>query len=160
MKEKPLVTRSGFLRLVDKLHYLKHVVRPGVIEELQEARAFGVNIYNSQYMLAREKHRLLERKIQELEEKISHSEILVGCRFYVRRVFIGTVVDLENVDTGEVNRYTIVGPLESDVSNGKLASNSPVGSAILGKFEGDVVKVKTPSGTRIYRIVAIENLDP
>ncbi len=152
---RAIITREGFLRLVDRLSYLKHTVRPRVIEELQNARSFGININNTQFIHAREKHILLEREIHELEEKINHSEILVGCKFYVKRVYIGTKVEIENLDTGEVRTYKVVGPYESDVSNGKLASTSPVGSAILGKFEGDIIQVKVPIGTRTYKILSI-----
>ncbi len=150
-----IITRDGFLRLIDRLNYLKHVVRPRVVEELKEARSFGINLNNTQFINAREKHIILEKNIHDLEDKIHRSEILVGCRFYVKRVFIGTEVEIENLETGEVNSYKIVGPYESDVANGRLSSTSPVGRAILGKFEGDVVRVEVPAGTRRYRILSI-----
>ncbi|SFM43481.1 GreA/GreB family elongation factor [Thermodesulforhabdus norvegica] len=153
--DKVIITREGFLRLIDKLNHLYHVVRPQVIEELQEARAFGVNVHNLQYINARERQLMLQRKIHELESKIEKSEVLVGSTFYCKRVFIGTVVEIENVETGERTTYCLVGPYESDVSNGKLASDSPVGRALLGKFEGEEVFVETPAGIRHYKICSI-----
>lgn len=152
---KVIITRDGFLRLVDKLYHLYHVVRPRVVEDLQEARAFGVNVHNVQYIHARERHMMLQRNINELEEKVYKSEVLVGCTFYCKRVFIGTTVDLENMETGDILTFTVVGPYESDVSNGRLASNSPVGKAILGHFEGEEITVETPTGMKTYRIRSI-----
>lgn len=153
--DKVIITREGLLRLVDKLHHLYHVVRPQIIEELRESMAFGVNAHNLQYINARERQLMLQRKINDLEDKIEKSEVLVGSTFYCKRVFIGTTVDIENMETGERMTYCLVGPYESDVSKGKLASDSPVGRALLGRFEGEEVEIETPSGIRHYKIRAI-----
>lgn len=63
---------------------------------------------------------------------------------------------IRNIDTGEQREYQLVGPYESDVSNGKLSIDSPVGRSLLGRHEGEEITVYTPGGIRIYRIVAIQ----
>jgi transcription elongation factor GreA len=149
------ITRRGYHRLLKELVHLRHVVRPEVLEELQEARSFGVKLDNQQYLLARERHIVLQKKIQDLEEKVARSEIFVGRKFYLRQVGFGTAIVIQNVETGETYHYVLVGPYESDVSNGNLSIESPVGRCLMGHREGDEVTVYTPTGIRIYRILSI-----
>lgn len=150
------ITRHGYRCLMRELLHLKRVVRPRVVEELQEARAFGVKMDNQQYLLARENHLVLQRKIQELEEKLRQCEVFVGRKFLYKRAAFGTFIVVRNVDSGETRRYQLVGPYESDVTTGRLSVDSPVGRCLLGRGEGDEVTVITPAGIRIYAIQSIE----
>jgi transcription elongation factor GreA len=154
--EKVPITRPGYRRLVRELTYLRHVIRPTVIEELQEARAFGVKLDNQQYLLARERHLVLQRKIRELERMITECEVVVGRKFFKKRVGFGVLVVIQNVDTGLKCEYQLVGPYESDVARGKLSIDSPVGRCLMGCREGEEVTVHTPAGLRFYRILSIE----
>ena len=97
-----------------------------------------------------------QKKINDLEEKLAGCEIVVGRKFFFKQVSFGTVITIQNLESGEVNRYQMVGPWESDVSDGKLSIDSPVGHGLMGHREGDEVLVYAPSGARSYRIVSIE----
>jgi transcription elongation factor GreA len=131
-------------------------VRPEVLDDLCEARGYGIKIENQQYLAARERHVILQKKINDLEEKLARCEIVVGRKFLVKLVSFGTVITIENTESGEVCRFQMVGPWESDVTDGKLSVNSPVGSGLMGHREGDVVYVATPAGPRSYRVLSIE----
>ena len=135
---------------------MRKVVRPEVLDELCEARGYGVKIENQQYLAARERQLGLEKKINDIEKKLAHCEIVVGRKFFYKQVGFGTVISIKNLESGEVCRYQMVGPWESDVSDGKLSVDSPVGSGMLGHREGDEVLVYTPSGARMFRILSIE----
>jgi transcription elongation factor GreA len=154
--EKVPITRSGYHRLMRQLLHLRHVIRPTVIEELQEARSFGAKVDNQQYLLARERHLILQRKINELERMITDCEIVVGRKFFRKQVGFGVVIVIRNIDTGLECEYQMVGPYESDVSQGKLSIDSPVGRCLMGCHEGEDVTVYTPSGIRVYRILSID----
>ena len=156
MKPKVPITRNGYRRLIRELSHLRRIVRPEVLDELREARGYGVKIENQQYLVARERHAILQKKINDLEEKLAGCEIFVGRKFFFKQVGFGTVITIKNLQSGEINRFQIVGPWESDVSGGKLSIDSPVGQGVMGHREGDEVLVYTPSGTRFYRILAIE----
>lgn len=149
------ITRNGYYRLLRDLVYLRRVVRPAVLEELQEARNYGVKLDNQQYLCARERQLTLQRKIQDLEQKLEDCEVVVGRKFYFKQAGFGTVIVIQNLDTGEVSQYQLVGPYESDVNNSKISIESPVGKCLLGRYEGDEVTVYTPSGVRIYQILSI-----
>jgi len=155
MRKVP-ITRYGHHRLLKELVYLRRVVRPAVLEDLREARAFGIKIDNQQYLLARERHLVLDKKIRDLEEKLSHCEIFAGRKFTLKQVGFGATTRIQNVDTGEKCLFQMVGPYESDITNGKLSIESPLGSCLMGRCEGEDVTVCTPAGIRVYRILAIE----
>ena len=138
------------------MSHLRRVVRPEVLDELQEARGYGVKIENQQFMAARERHANLQKRINDLEEKLACCEIVVGRKFFFKQAGFGTVVTIVDLNSGEVGRYQLVGPWESDINSGKLSIHSPVGRGVMGHREGDEVVVYTPSGTRSFRIISIE----
>ena len=150
------ITRNGHRRLLRELAYLRGVVRPEVLDELREARGYGVKIENQQYLHARERHVILQKKINDLEEKLAGCEIVVGRKFIVKQVGFGAVITVKNLESGEVHRFEMVGPWESDVSGGKLSVDSPVGRSLMGRGEGEEVLAVTPSGTRSYWVLSIE----
>lgn len=150
------ITRPGYRQLLQDLLHLRRDVRPVVLEELQEARAFGVRMDNQQYLAARERHMVVQRKIMELEQKLARCEIVVGRKLILKRAGFGAVIRIRNEDTGETCRYELVGPYESNVTGGKLSIDSPVGRSLVGRGEGEEVVVYAPSGMRIYRILSIE----
>jgi transcription elongation factor GreA len=154
--QKIPITRNGYRNLLKELIYLRRVRRPQVLEELQDARLFGAKFDNQQYLLAREKHAVLQKKIHDLEQKLADCEVFVGRKFCCKQIAFGTVTLVENLDTGEQHRYQLVGPYESDVSRGKLSIHSPVGRGLLDHREGDEISVYTPNGMRIYRILSIQ----
>jgi len=155
MRKNP-ITRNGYRRLVRELAYLRKVVRPEVLDDLREARGYGVKIENQQYLAARERHLRLEKRIQDIEDKLANCEIVVGRKYFFKQVGFGTIIMIKNLESGEVNQYQMVGPWESDISDGKLSVDSPVGRGVLGHYEGDEVLVYTPSGARLFRILEIE----
>ena len=73
-------------------------------------------------------------------------------------VIFGTTVDIANVETDEQVTYQIVGDDEADIKQGKLSVSSPIARALVGKEEGDVVAVKTPSGLIEYEIVEVRHI--
>ena len=105
------ITRIGYHRLLRDLLILRRDVRPAVLEELQEARAFGVRLDNQQYLAARERHVVLQRRILELEQKLAGCEIVVGRRVIIKQAGFGAVIRILNVDTGETTSYELVVPM-------------------------------------------------
>ena len=73
-------------------------------------------------------------------------------------MIFGTTVEIANVETDESVTYQIVGEDEADIKQGKLSVGSPIARALVGKSEGDVVGVKTPSGLVEYEIVEVRHV--
>lgn len=151
-----VISRREHLRLLDKLAYLYHVVRPKILEEVQNARIWCHRKDNSEYVDARSRLARLYSNIEEIETKIAKSEILVGCKSYSNKIAIGATVTVQNIEDGKTSRYVLVGPNESDVHNGYLSLASPMGRALLGHKPGDEVIFEAPSGLKIYRVITVE----
>ena len=149
------ITREGYERLKEELKRLKSVERPKIIREIAEARAHGDLSENAEYVAAKEKQSLIEGRIAELEAKLAECEVVERAEETPEQVVFGCVVELKDLDTGQVVRYQIVGEDESDPRNGRISLTSPLGRALIGHRVGDEVEVHTPRGERAYEILRI-----
>lgn len=156
MKKVP-ITRQGYRDLMNELSRLKRVDRVQAMKAIEEARSHGDLTENAEYDAAKEKQAFIERKIYDIESRLTHSEIIEIKNLSNDKVVFGSVVFLENLDTGERVQYQLVGPDESDVKQGKISSNSPVGRALIGKKVNDEVSVRAPGGMRNFQIVRIDS---
>ncbi len=142
-ENKFIMTAEGFLEAENELNELKNVRRPEVIKALKEARALGDLSENADYDAARNEQAIIEAKIQELEYKLEHAEIIDNKDKNV--VNLGSVVTITDED-GEVEEYKIVGSMEADPFDNKISNESPLGVALLKHKVGDTVKVESPNG--------------
>jgi transcription elongation factor GreA len=156
MKKVP-ITRQGYRDLMSELGRLKRVDRVQAMKAIEEARSHGDLTENAEYDAAKERQGLIEGKIRHIESRLSDSEIIDTKDLPSDRVVFGCVVVLENLDTGQQVQYEIVGPDESNVKQGKISSNSPVGSALIGKKVDDEVSVRAPGGIRNFQVVRISS---
>ncbi len=150
------MTKAGLGRLKDELKRLKAVERPKIVKESAEARSHGDLSENAEYHAAKEKQSHLEGRILQVEDWIARAEVIEVSKLKGDRVVFGATVTLADGDSGDEVRYRIVGELEADLKQGKISVTSPIARAIIGKQEGDVVKVRTPGGEREYEINAVE----
>lgn len=149
------ITPEGFARLKAELEKLRTVDRKEIIEAIQEARSHGDLSENAEYDAAKERQGLIEARIAELESKIPRFDVIDIANMKGDKVTFGATVELENIDSGEKKVYTIVGPDEADISNGKVSILSPLSRAIISKKAGDDVIVQAPGGDIEYEIVKV-----
>ncbi len=149
------ITKPGYEKLKIELQRLQRVERPTVIKAIEEARAHGDLSENAEYEAAKDKQGIIEGKILELNNQIANSEIVDLPEKVNGKVIFGCTVKVEDMETGEVSSYQLVGPYEADIQSGTLSVSSPIGKALIGKEEGDEVKVQTPKGIRNIEIVEI-----
>lgn len=153
--ERIPITLEGFTRLKTELERLKTVESPAVIEAIQEARGHGDLSENAEYDAAKERQGFIEARISELDSKMSRFDIIDISKMSGEKITFGATVTLENVDSGEEKVYKIVGPDESDISQGKVSILSPLARAILGKKAGDDAIVQAPGGEIEYEIIKV-----
>jgi transcription elongation factor GreA len=91
-----------------------------------------------------------------LTEKVGNSQVVDLPKNVDGKAVFGCVVIVEDLETGEVNSYRLVGPYEADVQAGTISVTSPIGKALIGREEGDEVKVQTPKGIRNIEIRTIQ----
>ena len=116
MMTKTPVTVNGAKLMRDELHNLKTVERPSVITAIAEARAQGDLSENAEYDAAKEKQGFIEGRIADLEGKLSTAQIIDPTELEAEgRVVFGATVELEELETGDVVSYQIVGDDEADL---------------------------------------------
>ena len=151
----PLTVR-GAQMLRDELHRLKHQDRPAVITAISEARAQGDLSENAEYDAAKERQGFIEGRIREVESKLSNAQIIDPKLLDADgRCVFGATVELEDLDTGDMVTYQIVGDDEADIKDGKIAISSPIARALIGKFAGDVAEVQAPGGVRELELIDV-----
>jgi transcription elongation factor GreA len=150
------ITTGGLGRLKEELKRLKAVERPKIVKEIAEARSHGDLSENAEYHAAKEKQSHIEGRIMQVEDWIARAEVIDVGKLSGDRVVFGATVTLADGDSGDEVRYQVVGELEADLKKGKISVTSPIARALIGRSEGDVVKVRTPGGEREYEISGVE----
>jgi transcription elongation factor GreA len=149
------MTRQGYETLKSELAHIKSVERPKNIQAIEEARAHGDLSENAEFDAAKDRQSFLEAKINELSYKLGHADIIDPRDLPKDKAVFGSNVVLENIDTGEVCQYQLVGPEESNIEQGRISVSSPLGKSLLGKKPGQEVQVNAPGGKRSYEIIKI-----
>ena len=151
------MTVAGAERLKAELQRLKSVERPAIIQAIAEARSHGDLSENADYDAAKERQGFIEGRIAEIEHKLAGAQVIDPTEIDGDgRVVFGATVELEDLDSGDVRRWQIVGEDEADIRHGKISVTSPIARALIGKNEGDTVEVQAPGGVRGYEILAVE----
>ena len=152
MAEKVIkLTKTGVEKLKAELEELKKVKRPAVVDRIKRAKDYGDLSENAEYEDARNEQSFIEGRIQEIDHMLKYSEVIESHKG--GEVGMGSVVkvDLE----GEKMEFEIVGSTEADPIAGKISSDSPIGSALVGGKTGEKVVAKTPGGEMTIKIISV-----
>jgi transcription elongation factor GreA len=153
--EKIPITRAGFARLKRELEVLRTVSIPQNIKDIEIARGHGDLSENAEYAAAKERQSYLHGKMQELENNLAMSNVIDLKSLTCEKAVFGSAVTIEDIHTGKRITYQLVGPLESDLERNRISVTSPIGRALIGKCDGDDIRVNTPGGIREFEIVEI-----
>ncbi|MEG0176332.1 transcription elongation factor GreA [Anaerorhabdus sp.] len=155
MDEKIYVTQEGLDELKKEYENLVHVVKNEVIEDLKAARAQGDLSENADYDAARDRQAQVEARIRDLEVMLNNVEIIQEKKGRSQIVKLGSTVEIEDLETKEVETFIIVGSVESDPLNGKLSNVTPLAVALLDKKVGAVVDVEVDDPYQV-RIISVK----
>lgn len=156
MNKHPM-TITGEERLRQELEQLKRVARPNVIKAIAEARAHGDLKENAEYHAAKEQQGFIEARIRDIESKLGNAQIIDISKIPNEgKVIFGSTVKLTGLENQIEVTYQIVGDDEADIKHHKISVSSPIARALIGKFEGDEVQVKTPQGVVEYEITEVK----
>jgi len=158
MHRTPLTLR-GAERLREEAAHLKKVVRPQIIAAIAEARAHGDLKENAEYHAAREQQSFTEGRIRHLEAELASAQVIDVTKLSPGgKVVFGATVTLYDEEKDSEITYQIVGDLEADIKESRIAITSPIARAMIGKEQGDEIVVKAPGGDLTYEIVNVEYL--
>ena len=155
--QRVLITPDGWKKLRDELHRLKTVERQEVIKLIEHARSLGDLSENAEYETAKQKQSFIEGRILEIEGRLGRAEVIDPEKITARdRVVFGLTVTVEDVDSGDIKKYKLVGEDESEPEEGFISVTSPVGSALIGKRVDDEIQVRVPGGIKEFLVLSIE----
>ena len=155
--EKVPMTANGHAALEVELKRLTSEERPRIIQAISDARTHGDLSENAEYHAAKERQAFIEGRIAELESKLANAQIINPALLDADgRCVFGATVDLEDMESGEVVTYQIVGDDEADIKQGRISISSPISRALIGKYSGDVAEVQAPGGVREYEILDVK----
>ena len=153
------MTKQGAQALEDELKHLKSVLRPQITAAIASARELGDLKENAEYHAAREQQGMVEARISDIEGRLSAAQVIDVLTIpYTGKVIFGTTVTIANVETDDEVKYQLVGEDEADIKVSKISVTSPIARALIGKEEGEIVAVRTPSGVVEYEIVEVQHL--
>ena len=150
------MTREGERALREELRRLRNEERPRLARAIGEAREHGDLRENAEYHAAKEQQGLAEARIRDIEGRLAHARVIDMARIpRDGRVVFGVTVELQRLDSAERVSYRIVGEDEARVRDDAISFVSPMARSLIGKYEGDEVKLSAPGGVRRFEILSV-----
>jgi len=137
------------------LGYLKTTKRRELSREIGIAREKGDISENAEYDAAKDAQGMLEKRIVELDDKLSRATIMENVEIASDKAYIGATIKVKDISSGDESNYTLTAQEEANFSEGKISVDSPIGKALLGHKVGDSVEIKVPAGILKYKILKI-----
>ncbi len=145
-------------KLQAELDDLEHQLHFELPRAIQHAREFGDLSENAEYKAAKEKQTMVQVRVSQLQQRIMEVESIDVSKIPTDRAAYGSTLVLFDLEKEEKVTYKLVTSEESDPDNGLISTVSPIGQALMGREEGDEVKVKTPTGFRNFEISRLKTI--
>ena len=149
------LTRERLVELESELHDLKLKGRADIAQKISDARGHGDLSENAEYDAAKEAQQHLEIRISRLEQTLSRARVIQSKELPNDKVYILSKVKLKDLKSNELVNYMLVSPEEANFEENKISVTSPLGRGLMGKTEGETVKIPVPVGTLEYKILEI-----
>lgn len=141
-----LITEEGLQKIEDEIEQLKTVRRKEVAERIKVALGYGDLSENSEYDEAKNEQAQVEERIAKLEYMARNAKVIKGNELNDQIVNVGSTVDVEDLDSGDEDTYSIVGSAEADPLEGKISNESPIGAGLMGKGVDEIAEIDVPQG--------------
>lgn len=152
------LTKEGYKKLQDELDNLRNVRRKEIAERLREAaeNSLGEFVEDPEFEAAKNEQSFVEGRIKELEMLLANATLIQESKGRSKNgvVEIGSKITIQE-GRKKPEEYRIVGAAEANPREGKISHESPIGSAVMGKKEGDKAEIKAPSGSYTVKIVKV-----
>lgn len=145
-------------KLQAELNELDEELQKKLPKEIQKAREFGDLRENAEYKAALERQSIVQARIMQIRRRLSELDSIDLSKIPTDRAAYGSEVVVYDIEREEKVTYVLVTSEESDPDNGKISTVSPIGQALMGREEGDEVKVRTPTGWRNFEIVRLTTI--
>ncbi|OGS23924.1 MAG: transcription elongation factor GreA [Elusimicrobia bacterium RIFOXYB2_FULL_48_7] len=154
-KNELFLTRAGYKKLQDELDHLKKVKRKELSKAIGEAIAEGDLKENAGYDTAKNLQGMNEARIRQVESILSWAKIIEDVKVNEAEICVGSYVHMVNIDTKDEVKYRLLSGAEADIDNDEISYESPVGVALMGHKEKDIVEIEVHAGKLKYKILKI-----
>ena len=93
--------------------------------------------------------------LDALEQELGRADVVEPAELPHDVVSLRSKVRVKDLANGQVRDYTLVPPREADVAAGRLSILAPIGTALLGYRQGDVVEWTMPGGPRRLQVLKV-----
>jgi transcription elongation factor GreA len=145
-------------KLQDEITALEHEMHVELPKEILKARAHGDLSENAEYHAAKERQGFVNARLGQLRKRLSEMSMVDFTKIPIGKVGLGSRVVVLDTKRDEEIRYELVTTEEAAPGEGKISTTSPIGRALLGKEEGDVVKVQSPGGVKELEILKLTTI--
>ena len=145
-------------KLQDEITTLDYELKVELPKEILKARAHGDLSENAEYHAAKERQGFVNARLNQLKRRLAEISSIDFTKIPHNRVGLGSKVVVLDSKRDEEVTYNLVTTEEADAANGKISTTSPIGRALLGKEEGDVVRVQSPGGAKELEILKLTTI--
>jgi len=139
-------------RLTKEARELEHELRVVLPKEINVALSHGDLSENGEYEAAKERQTTINGRLAQIQKRLADLSRIDVAGIPRDRAGLGSEVTVENIDTGEEVRYTLVIPEVADGKKNFVSVAAPVGRALLNRKVGDTVTVQIPKGTYEFEV--------
>ncbi len=150
-----LMTRKRYDELTAILKKMREEEIPAVSKLKLAAAEEGDLRENAGYDAAKSKLDLLQARAADYEDMLAGVEFIEDLAVGGEIVSVGTIVEITDQETGEQEKYTILGPADSDPENGVISFQTPLARGMIGKAAGTVCEITLPHGIKKAKIDSI-----
>lgn len=155
MTERLYMSKDGIRKLELELKRMKFEERPRIVAEIKRTMEMGDLSENAEYHAAKEAQTHIERKIADLEHKLSRVQMIDTDKLPTDKVYLYAKALVKDLSDGEQIEYTIVPADEADVEKDIISIQSPIAQGLLGKAVGETAEIEVPAGTIKYEVLKI-----
>jgi len=137
---------------------IDHELRVTLPKEIQTALGQGDLSENAEYEAAKDRQSTLQARFAQIQKRLADLSRIDVASVPKDRAGLGSEVTVENLESGEEIRYTLVIPELADGNKSFVSMASPVGKALMNRRVGDTVTIMIPRGTLEYEVRRIVTL--
>ena len=145
-------------KLEEEMQRIEYELRVILPREIQAALGQGDLSENAEYESAKNRQSTIQARFAQIQKRLADLSRIDVSGVPKDRAGLGSEVTVEDLESGEEIRYTLVIPELADGNKSFVSMASPVGKALMNRRVGDAVTITIPRGTLEYEVRRIVTL--
>jgi transcription elongation factor GreA len=145
-------------KLQDEIEALEYELQHELPKELKKAVALGDLSENAEYHMAKQRQEFVRARLGQLKKRMADLSLINMANIPRDKAGLGSTVRVYDSTKDEEIEYKLVTSEESDVTQGRISTTSPIGRALINKKVGDTAVVVTPNGKREMEILNLTTI--